>query len=89
VILPERNESLLRIASALSPTLIWFDDNSVDDLMTIINRIKVEQQINREELENLELSWSEDYPHIGGFLWHSMRGYGAKIQGLAEIVYYA
>jgi len=89
VILPDRNESLLRIASALSPTLIWFDDNSVDDLITIINRIKVEQQINREELENLELSWSEDYPHIGGFLWHSMRGYGAKIQGLAEIVYYA
>jgi hypothetical protein len=89
VILPDRNEGLLRDASALSPALIWFDDNSVDDLMAIIHRIKVEQGIDREELEDLELSWSEDYPHINGFLWHSMRGYGPRIQSLAEIVYYA
>lgn len=89
VILPDRNEGLLRDASALSPALIWFDDNSVDDLMAIIHRIKVEQEVDREELEDMELSWSEDYPHINGFLWHSMRGYGARIQSLAEIVYYA
>jgi hypothetical protein len=89
VILPDRNEGLLRDASALSPALIWFDDNSVEDLMAIIHRIKIEQQLNREEMEELELSWSEDYPHINGFLWHPMSGYGTHIQSLAEIVYYA
>jgi hypothetical protein len=89
VILPGRDESLLRVASALQPALIWFDDNSVDDLMTIIGRIKVEQQIKREELEELDLSWSEDYPNITRFLWHSMRTHGPRVQSLAEIVYYA
>jgi hypothetical protein len=89
VILPDRNESLLRVASALSPALIWFDDNSVVDLMTIIGRIKLEQNIHREELEDLELSWADDYPYLSGFLWHSMKNYGPRIQSLAEIAYYA
>jgi hypothetical protein len=89
VILPDRNESLLRVAGALSPALIWFDDNSVDDLMTIIGRIKIEQNIDRENLEDLELSWSDDHPYLSGFLWHSMKNYGPRIQSLAEIAYYA
>ena len=89
VILPGRDESLLRVAGALQPALIWFDDNSVDDLMAIIGRIKVEQQIKREELEDLELSWSEEYPNLTRFLWHSMKTHGPRIQSLAEIVYYA
>jgi hypothetical protein len=88
VILPGRDESLLRVAGALQPALIWFDDNSVDDLMAIIGRIKMEQQIKREELEDMELSWSEDYPNLTRFLWHSMKN-GPNIQSLAEIVYYA
>jgi hypothetical protein len=88
VILPSRDESLLRVAGALQPALIWFDDNSVDDLMAIIGRIKVDQQIKREELEDLELSWSEEYPNITRFLWHSMKTHGPRIQSLAEIVYY-
>ncbi len=89
VILPEREERLLHVANALQPALIWFDDNSVEDLMAIIDRIKIEQQIKREELEDMELSWSEDYPNLTRFLWHSMRTHGPRIQGLAEIVYYA
>jgi hypothetical protein len=89
VILPDRNEGLLRVASALSPALIWFDDNSVDDLMTIIARIKIQQEYHREEFEDLELSWSEDYPEVTKYLWQSMKTLGPRIQSLAEIVYYA
>ncbi|OGD11936.1 MAG: hypothetical protein A2Y86_00510 [Candidatus Aminicenantes bacterium RBG_13_62_12] len=89
VILPGRDESLLRVAAALRPALIWFDDNSVEDLMAIIDRIKIDQRVKREELEDLELSWSEGYPRITRFLWHSMKTRGPSIQGLAEIVYYA
>jgi len=89
VILPDRNESLLRVASALSPALIWFDDNSVDDLMSIITRIKIAQQFRREEFEDLELSWADDFPEVTRYLWHSMKNSGPHIQSLAEIVYYA
>ena len=89
VILPDRNEGLLRVASALGPALIWFDDNSVDDLMMIIARIKMEQQFQRQEFEDLELSWSDDFPEVTKFLWHSMKTHGPRIQSLAEIVYYA
>jgi len=89
VVLPDRNEGLLRVASALSPALIWFDDNSVDDLMTIIARIKLEQNIQREKLENLELSWSDDHPYSTSFFWYSMKNYSRRIQSLPEIAYYA
>jgi hypothetical protein len=89
VVLPDRNEGLLRVASALGPALIWFDDNSVDDLMSIISRIKLEQNIRREELENLELSWSDDHPHATNFFWYSMKSYSRRIQSLPEIAYYA
>ncbi len=89
VVLPDRNEDLLRVASALSPALIWFDDNSVDDLMTIISRIKLEQNIQRENLQNLELSWSDDYPYVTNFFWYSMKSYSRRIQSLSEIAYYA
>jgi hypothetical protein len=89
VILPDRNEELLRVASALSPALIWFDDNSVDDLMTIIARIRLEQNIQREKLQNLELSWSDDYPYATNFFWFSMKSYSRRIQSLSEIAYYA
>jgi hypothetical protein len=89
VILPSRDESLLRAATALRPALIWFDDNSVHDLMSIINRIKRQQQVNMENREDLELSWSEDYPSLTRFLWNSMKTFGPRIQSLAEIVYYA
>jgi len=89
VVLPDRNEELLRVASALSPALIWFDDNSVDDLMTIISRIKLEQNIHREELQNLELSWSDDSFRSTNFFWYSMKSYSRRIQSLPEIAYYA
>ncbi len=89
VVLPDRNEGLLRVASALSPALIWFDDNSVDDLMTIISRIKLEQNIQRENLQNLELSWSDDYSYATSFFWYSMKSYSRRIQSLSEIAYYA
>jgi len=89
VVLPDRNESLLRVASALSPALIWFDDNSVDDLMLIVSRIKLEQNIRLEELQNLELSWSDDSPCATNFLWYSMKSYSRRIQSLSEIAYYA
>jgi hypothetical protein len=89
VILPDRNESLLRVASALSPALIWFDDNSVDDLMSIVSRIKIEQRVQREKLQNLELSWSDDYPYVTNFFWYSMKSYSRRIQSLSEIAYYA
>ena len=89
VVLPDRDEGLLRVATALSPALIWFDDNSVDDLMTIIARIKLEQNLNREDLQNLELSWSDDYPHSTNFFWFSMKSYSRRIQSLPEIAYYA
>jgi len=89
VVLPDRNEGLLRVASALSPSLIWFDDNSVDDLMTIVARIKLEQNIQRERLENLELSWSDDHVSSSSFFWFSMKNYSRRIQSLPEIAYYA
>jgi hypothetical protein len=89
VILPDRNEGLLRVAAALSPALIWFDDNSVDDLMSIISRIKIEQRVQRENLQNLELSWSDDYPYVTNFFWYSMKSYSQRIQSLSEIAYYA
>jgi hypothetical protein len=89
IVLPDRNEGLLRVASALSPALIWFDDNSVDDLMTIISRIKLEQNVDRENLQNLELSWSDDYPYATTFFWYSMKSYSRRIQSLSEIAYYA
>jgi hypothetical protein len=89
VVLPDRNEGLLRVASALSPALIWFDDNSVDDLMTIISRIKLEQNIEREKLQDLELSWSDDHPYVTNFFWYSMKSYSRRIQSLPEIAYYA
>lgn len=89
IVLPDRNESLLRVASALSPALIWFDDNSVDDLMSIISRIKLEQKLEREKLQELELSWSDDYPYATNFFWYSMKSYSRRIQSLSEIAYYA
>jgi len=89
VILPDRNEDMLGLASALSPALIWFDDNSVDDLMTIVARIRLEQNIRREDLQNLELSWSDDYPYATNFFWYSMKSYSRRIQSLSEIAYYA
>jgi hypothetical protein len=89
VVLPDRNEGLLRVASALSPALIWFDDNSVDDLMSIIVRIKLEQHVQREKLENLELSWSDDFGRASTFFWYSMKNYSRRIQSLPEIAYYA
>jgi hypothetical protein len=89
VILPSRDESLLRAATALRPALIWFDDNSVHDLMSIINRIKLQQQVNKEDLEDLELSWSEEHLNPARLLWNPARGFGSRVQSLAEIVYYA
>lgn len=89
VILPDRNEDMLGLASALSPALIWFDDNSVEDLVSIIGRIKLEQKIQREKLQNLELSWSDDYPYVTNFFWFSMKSYSRRIQSLSEIAYYA
>lgn len=89
VILPDRNEDLLRVATAASPALIWFDDNSVDDLMLIIARFKLEQNLQREDLQNLELSWSDDYPYVTNFFWYSMKSYSRRIQSLSEIAYYA
>lgn len=89
VVLPDRNEDLLRVASALSPALIWFDDNSVGDLMAIIGRLKLEQSIRREELESLELSWSDDSSYSAGFFRYSVKNYSRRIQSLPEIAYYA
>jgi hypothetical protein len=87
VVVVGTEDELLKLA--LRPALIWFDDNSVHDLMSIINRIKRQQQMNMENREDLELSWSEDYPSLTRFLWNSMKTFGPRIQSLAEIVYYA
>jgi hypothetical protein len=89
VVLPDRQEEPLRLATSLGPALIWFADNPVQELIQIMDRIKKEQLIQREEYEPVELSWADDFPLVSNFFWYSMKNYSRRIQSLPEIAYYA